>query len=231
MHRLLRVVSLVSLVGCVPDELVPTPLAQFDGLKPRIAVSTTNDVATVGVELFYHVTSQCAALDSSFTATVGTVDVEILDPGSVVGGTDSVECNMPRLRLTPVPDAVRTTNTLLLLADDSTTMGANVGDPLVPRHFEATSHPDWKLQAGQPVTFSWEPRTDLVDLYISAQFTTPSGGRILVNRDAIAIAGDQVTFTVPAGVTAGTFELDLDGDSTQTVSEHHGFTHAFTIAP
>lgn len=156
----------------------------------------------------------CPLLDPGATATVAgraiaatmTGGFQCLSP--VFGPT----CAEPTFTLT-IPADLHPDSADVVIADGSYTRAFPLGDALAPRSITSVGHADLTFKVGEPITVRWSHAADLTRLPIfGIAFVTPTGHRAPpINRNAITVDGDTLTFTPDVEPGPGRLTVHLEG--------------------
>jgi hypothetical protein len=150
----------------------------------------------------------CAVLGTDFHARVNTFDLDAY-PGSREESCTSpttsqpceeqpAYCDPPYIELDPPPplDLAK-----LVIADRSREITCDLGDAFVPRTMTRLDG-DWDVTGGEQVTVRVAPASDLTRFTVDVYLAAPSSPPLLYLP--FEIAGDTVTFTLPAAIEPGT---------------------------
>lgn len=198
-------ILVVFLVACddYADRTFETDIADLDGLVFDIDLSRTLYLpvgeGSIHVEI-YDTDPGCEMLSSSTRLLANDTPLSV----SSRGGQDTLGfCETPAFHGTLAPPPA---NLDLVLASDSMSVTAKLGDLLLPR--SATLVPDrsWVFMPGETVTVRWFPSTDFVgvsDPVVQVHL------RDTTERLTTTVASDLLTFTVP-NVTDSSAYLTID---------------------
>jgi hypothetical protein len=108
----------------------------------------------------------------------------------------------PSVGLGTIPDELRRPGVQLVLADSSRTITVELGDVFVNRTAEPVGAPDWRFQAGEAVTLTWSPASDLAWAHPVIRLLGPWHLWTDLNEDVFKITdvtrgSDTITFTLP----------------------------------
>ncbi len=238
----MRVLILPVLVasGCIDDGARVATLAE---MQPRIEIFVGFAKPSLSVDLQYDAFrfGDCAMLSDDFIGRVSGVELPIDERGEPRGvGTDDSgglepNCVVPRLY---TEDRPQLGAAVLELSDPSLTIRCDFEDALLARSVAPVPAGPWTFSPGQRVTLRWSPMSDLLH---AEGFVTFFGGRS-VPAEAVSQSGDLLSFTVPATLGAGPYEMrfatngadfrgiDCGGVSNRLI-ENHDHVQAVTISP
>ncbi len=183
----------VVLAGCETE----VSLAE---LGPSLHFFGTHE-ALLGTISFARPLPDCAVFDDSFRATVNDVPVEIDWP--YVSTTSY--CLEPELDFRfedPPTDGTAT----FVLADDSMTITAKLGDHYLPRTFSIESGEP--IVKGTTVTLRWSHPSDLSQYRPRVAFV--ASDTLRWSTDDVTIDGDLLSFEVPASGGPGAYSSVLE---------------------
>jgi hypothetical protein len=169
-------------------------------LGPSLHFFGTHE-ALLGTISFARALPDCAVFDSSFRATVNGAPVHIDWPYV----STSSYCLEPELDFDfedPPTDGTAT----FVLADDSMTITAKLGDHYLPRTFSIESGEP--IVKGTTVTLRWSHPSDLSQYLPRVAFVANDTLRWIT--DDITIDGDLISFEVPAMGGPGAYSSVLE---------------------
>lgn len=228
--RSLITVGLV-LAGCVDDG---ERVATLSELQPRIEIFVGFVKPSLEVTIVYDdfLLGDCAILSDDFVARVGGVNLPIASRGEWF---DASICTFPKLYTAERPQLPAA---ILELGDASRTIQCDFENALLPRSITPVPAGPWTFAPGQRVTVRWSPMGDLLRAEATVSFF---GGRS-VPAEAVSQTDDLLSFTVPATLGAGPYEIQLDtngadyrgidcGGVQNRMIENHQHVQAVTISP
>lgn len=190
----LLVAAVATVPACSDDPAPAVPNAILADLAYdlHIVIGTGGD----GVERLYvrarGIPAGCPVLDETFGISVDGVAIPDVFPG----GPDDWECAAPGGAV-ELADGVRPG--VIRMYDASKEIVARLDARLVePRRLTLTSHPSWAIAGGERVTVTVSHPEDfdrpVLEAYIAA------GSPVVSLGLELAVNGDQVAFTMPAGI-------------------------------
>lgn len=232
--RLCLVGSVVA-SACIGPQEGTSPI-QLDQVRPHIIASP--DGLLIELVEGRDATEPCPVLPDDFTARIGDLQVPIMSPGAWTGEFDGAnECKVPAMFLDnppPIADA------LLELGDSRRTLRCPLADELVPRSAAPIAGAAWELTAGQVATVRWSHQRDFGVFTIEGWFSQGASSTARLSTQPIA-GTDQLTFTVPASLAPGSYQLGLGvlsralfaagecGGAGATQRQYHTFSQPITI--
>lgn len=231
------IAPVLALAACATDDW--ERVATLAEIGPRLDIFVGFVKPSLSVKLQYDafLFGDCAILSDDFSARVGGVDLPIMRRGANLGDIDhdDYDCSVPELY---TEDRPQLPAAILELGDSSRTIRCDFADALLPRSVTLVPAGPWTFSAGQRVTVRWSPMADLVNAEATVSFF---GGRA-VPAEAVAQTGDLLSFTVPALLGAGPYEIQFDtngadyrgidcGGVQNRMIENHQHAQAVTISP
>src|SRR5262249_19295251 len=138
-----------GLLGCELDHTRVVSLAEMPALQVWITPYRNN--ASVDLEYEDFKLGSCASISPGFTATLDGAPLRIADPGSWDAMDE--ECQVPSLNIS----AAATGPGALVIADESLTFTAELGDLLRSRSASLVSKAQWTFAPSEQVTIQWSP--------------------------------------------------------------------------
>jgi len=162
-----------------------TPTVRFSASGSRVRATIEVDARTIGA---------CVTLDDGFEATLDGAAMAITSRGGSGGSLYSSEpCYPPTIELVAPPAADRA---VIAISYPRHTIAIELGDLLVARSAQPVPDGPFVFEAGQVITLRWSPASDLQLYQPDADFTLT--GTLTRDIPALAVAGDQLSFTLPA---------------------------------
>lgn len=194
------ILPVLVLAGCVDDGVRVATLAE---MQPRIEIVVGLTMPSLSVKLEYDafLVGDCAMLRDDFSARIGDVELPIAERGeSLDDSTYEPYCDVPTLYTEHRPQLP---GAILELRDPSLTIQCDLEDALLARSVTPVPAGPWTFSPGQRVTVRWTPMSDLLRVDARVSFF---GGRS-IPAEEVSQAADLLSFTVPATLGAGSYEI------------------------
>jgi hypothetical protein len=191
---------LLALLLACAEEPPPAQHRLLDFFEPLVQLNTGSVPGGPEViQLFVHpkMVGKCHPIPT-LTATLDGKPMTRLT-GRVMGPEPyDRDCSINEFSLDPKEIVVGPSHALVV-SDGATTWRMAISDVFSPR---VATGPTAELAAGDPVTLTWSPATDVVAEQGDIGFELVAGAkRVVVKRKDITFAPGALTFTMPPGIS------------------------------
>jgi hypothetical protein len=200
--------SLALLVGCgenedAPIDLPTRPLSQLPA--PTVDLAADASRVFVGFMVDAFAEGACPVLDDNFQATLNDVPIPILARGASIESDDTNDaCQWPVLQLDNPPLAPVS---VIQMSFSGNGIRIDLGDLLAMRSVQLVPDGPWTFTPGQQITLQWSPQQDLAMYVPLICFNPDAPSSTGVSCATFTIAGDQITFALPATTSSGHLEI------------------------